>query len=1448
MSLIPARGLGLRPWTIRRTTSTAPAGRGIRVTDGVVVVNTDVTNKPANNINNQRTAQFRVNGQVWESIAKSQIAPLQIHNSTLIFTVSENGSNNALVLSYAVGDGAGAAKIIHDPALTSTGDRLFIGGGATFRNVDIHDFTKTVLNDLPHDLGVQEFSRVRIIGPNEQIDQQGLTVYEGTRLIGNTRTSDQIVGFFGSGVARRYSACFINCHPWLDGGHGSSNDDFPLLKKFNSTGIRGAYRVFLSRWALRVTDSGGDGIEGVKVHGIIRRSGGALIVETALDFSARFRAYAYDSARYGVVSDDGFSDAGEDIETRLDGHTSLDGADELVTNSDGRPVVSGETVVTNPELRLAETQSNTTTTSMDRTNLEDHELRLTQYGYIPQQFEPPLDADPDDDGSDVPLNRTMITDARIVSTKAEADDLTSVANLQELYDRIRQQEYLKADDLHFEPISFDGKRIVFPANSTIIASSVSTHVVYDDDGISYRVRKSGSAVAKTDDLDTLDLGSTGSAASGIFAVNIPIISAAGVTLLIKTAPVSALLRIFEYESDGTTLTETHTGTSGSDGVYTVQVAADAKIVIDSKKHGYRFDTVEHDMEDGLEVDVSMSRIVHIDTTRDLSDYGTTGIEDSLAFVYDTTDNKGDWVCGEINLTNKFILTAALLDDRISSQAGLQFYAWFRTQAGVADHLNGQPFAWSHDRLEINEDHMRFLRVAAMTGVQISRLGVNVKRKDGETNYDAPESNNSLVQFDNLAILVPLSTLADVSVETRDQIERAGGLLALAKAILDKFNFNSDDDVKATLDGEEVGVLSATQQSIAAWVWNRAVSSIVTVGSIGRLLKRFSFNSNDDVEATLDGETVSLGTAPLTSDETRDAVWEATTAGRDTDDTMGKHVADLTSGGGGGGGGLTDDQEGKIDGIKAKTDSLNFTGDDVKATLDGEQVTTNAASRNASKATIPTSDITAIKAKTDSLNFTGDDVKATLDGEEVTTDSDSRTASMADVSGVASQSSVDAIPTAAAPTVSEIRGDIERSDGLLQQAKTAIDAVPTDTAAPADIPASDITAIKAKTDSLNFTGDDVKATLDGEEVAISGGQASVDNDAIAAAVWDALKSGLTTTGSIGEALARIGFTSSDDVKATLDGELVRVPHRVYVIWDGASRIVWWDEGAHHLERFDFDLPAGWTDIVGLACGPDRIYVAVQPSGEACTVRSLRFDGSRVPTEDMLLPAALAVEDISVDAGTMYALADGHVYARTISTNTAAGSVSVDIPSPRAMDTWDGHHYLVSQAQQQVRAFEAADGSEDTSRRVALHTSGAAPLNTQSYGIAVDGPAVRILDRGTGIFSYPHSGTEPTPEEHVSFQTSGYRYMTGVPFARSADILAAIEADSVEVTGTLTTAQAAALGRIDDNAAEAAKYSRAHVEFEDEEAIIKDGDTELKRLDRKQAIPSTDWRGGFEEPEP
>lgn len=85
----------------------------------------------------------------------------------------------------------------------------------------------------------------------------------------------------------------------------------------------------------------------------------------------------------------------------------------------------------------------------------------------------------------------------------------------------------------------------------------------------------------------------------------------------------------------------------------------------------------------------------------------------------------------------------------------------------------------------------------------------------------------------------------------------------------------------------------------------------------------------------------------------------------------------------------------IDGAAMRgTDGANTTVPDVAGTAAGLHGTTDG------KVDAVQSDATAIKNKTDGLNFTGNDVKATLNGEEVTTDAASRTASKAGAAEVA----------------------------------------------------------------------------------------------------------------------------------------------------------------------------------------------------------------------------------------------------------------------------------------------------------------------------------------------------------------------------------------------------------------------------------------------------------------
>ena len=279
----------------------------------------------------------------------------------------------------------------------------------------------------------------------------------------------------------------------------------------------------------------------------------------------------------------------------------------------------------------------------------------------------------------------------------------------------------------------------------------------------------------------------------------------GATLELNTTPAETEFRIEEYNAAGDTLLNTYGDIgdteekSDSNGVYRRQFPTDSNIRIYQVRWGYTPQRTDHDMADGNELDLTLARISHIDIAQDLSSYlgeSDTGVMDRIWFDYDATLNKGNWVVGEINTSGEFVTTAALINHRFSTQDGLAFYAWFNVQTGIADHLNGAPFVWSHDKLEINEDHMQFLRITGMTGVQSSRLGVPVIKKNGINDYEAPDSNNSQVKFDNVAINIAEASLNAISNKTREQIERDAGLLKKVDAKTERLTFNDDDEVAA----------------------------------------------------------------------------------------------------------------------------------------------------------------------------------------------------------------------------------------------------------------------------------------------------------------------------------------------------------------------------------------------------------------------------------------------------------------------------------------------------------------------------------------------------------------------------------------------------------------------------------------------------------------------------
>jgi len=231
------------------------------------------------------------------------------------------------------------------------------------------------------------------------------------------------------------------------------------------------------------------------------------------------------------------------------------------------------------------------------------------------------------------------------------------------------------------------------------------------------------------------------------------------------------------------------------------------------------------------------------------------------------------------------------------------------------------------------------------------------------------------------------------------------------------------------------------------------------------------------------------------------------------------------------------------------------------------------------------DLAAIKTQTDKLSFTGTDVKATLDGEEVTPTTASKT-------GYSLTAAYDAAKTAGTSTLdaagvrAELSTELGRIDAAISSRHAAGAAVAkspatlnwsADVSNPPTIPAiadirntslytgaftadvlanapggltgdqaAQLAAIKTQTDKFSFTGTDVKATLDGEEVtpttASKTGYAltSEERTAIAAAIEADLIDDETHEAVMAAILAKLeaGFPDLDTLTLTAIASQVR----------------------------------------------------------------------------------------------------------------------------------------------------------------------------------------------------------------------------------------------------------------------------------------------------------------------
>ena len=196
-----------------------------------------------------------------------------------------------------------------------------------------------------------------------------------------------------------------------------------------------------------------------------------------------------------------------------------------------------------------------------------------------------------------------------------------------------------------------------------------------------------------------------------------------------------------------------------------------------------------------------------------------------------------------------------------------------------------------------------------------------------------------------------------------------------------------------------------------------------------------------------------------------------------------------------------------------------TSTEIHSALDSYSNKNDYKANNVNLGTMPT-EVSAIKAKTDLLNFVGDDVKSTLDGEEVITDSSSRNASKQDKM---SQSEFDTLMT---NTSQAIKDDYKSNNVDLSSVLTAINNLN-------DISASDVSVQVANnlSSGITLTTAQVNAIAVAIESAIIN---EGDGNQVIAAMVNAIGNTNLTTGAIATAvrtelaneLARIDENISD----------------------------------------------------------------------------------------------------------------------------------------------------------------------------------------------------------------------------------------------------------------------------------------------------------------------------------
>ena len=422
-------------------------------------------------------------GTSFDNISKIYFNNIKFDNCHVSLTMEHTGNRAFLLLNHSVGDGLGACSFTND-----AGDevrRIQLGQHYNIVNTDFINQQEITFNTVTAATGGIAFVNVRLIGADTRLGLQGAVILDRTRFIDNTLTNTYIIDNYfggGSGTSDRARACFLNMSYLIDGGVTSSNTDFETIRKRNQSNVTGTPMFFLNLYDFRSVDTTGSPIEDVTIRQFSQKGTGSATLETAMDFSYRYNGYTYDTTRYGDATDT--SSAGNDLKDRVDDNFSLDGADELITDSEGRPIVSGETDSFLLEQRAVEVKWGENVLS--RINFSDAFIHAGKFGLVPQKITLPLGYDTEEDATPRNLSTVFADDFSL--TESDSSIIAAYTELdtpQKLYDYYRYNIYENLDDpdIDLDAISINGDSIDAGDYDITVDAAASSAFTIDADTI-----------------------------------------------------------------------------------------------------------------------------------------------------------------------------------------------------------------------------------------------------------------------------------------------------------------------------------------------------------------------------------------------------------------------------------------------------------------------------------------------------------------------------------------------------------------------------------------------------------------------------------------------------------------------------------------------------------------------------------------------------------------------------------------------------------------------------------------------------------------------------------------------------------------------------------------------------------------------------------------------------